>query len=130
VTPEQIAKSGSEHAHQAALFCWAAFNIVKYPMLKWMFAIPNGGGRGDNQRTCQIRGAALKAEGVKPGVSDILIPYSAKGMHGLFIEMKNESGKASQEQKEFGKAMMGNGYGFCICHSWIEARNVIQQYLD
>ena len=34
ITPEQLAKSGTEHGHQAALFCWIALNIDRYPELE------------------------------------------------------------------------------------------------
>ena len=83
-TPESLAKAGSEHAEQTALFCWAALPEVRaeYPVLELMFAIPNGGERN------KIVAGNLKAEGVKAGVLDIFLPVPSKGWHGLFIEMK------------------------------------------
>ncbi len=135
VTPEELAKSNTEHGHQCALFCWAQQNLAKYPELEWMFAIPNGGARGNDERSCIIRGGSMKAEGVKAGVFDILLPVGKYGMHGLFIEMKRpetktqKAGTSSVDQKKFSVAMRANGYGTCICYSWIEAREIILQYL-
>lgn len=39
MTPEQIAKSGTEHAEQAALFQWCNLNVGKYPELRWFYAV-------------------------------------------------------------------------------------------
>lgn len=123
--PEQLAKSGSEDGEQAALFCWAAQqvrdNII--PELDLMFAIPNGGAR--NIRTA----VTLKATGVKAGVSDIFLPVARHGVHGLFIELKKvKGGKVSEEQQSFGESMHQQGYGFCVCHGWLQARDTILQY--
>ena len=54
-----------EHVEQVVLFEWARLQAAKYPMLKTMFAIPNGGKRGS------ATAAKLKAEGVKAGVCDV-----------------------------------------------------------
>jgi len=136
MTPEQIAKSGSEHAHQSALFAQAAISVGKYPMLEWMFAIPNGGARGNDSQTCMIRGGMMKAEGVKAGVYDICLPYAMHNCHGLFIEMKKpgeqtkKNGGRSDEQVKFGKYVTENGYASIVCYSWVEAWSVIEQYLN
>ena len=67
----------SEHLEQVRLVSW--FRRT-YPGVK-IFAIPNGGARSGPQ------GAALKAEGVSPGVPDIFIPAWL-----LWVEMKRENG--------------------------------------
>jgi hypothetical protein len=155
--PEQLAGE-SEHSHQVALFAWAALNVGNDPRLSLMFAIPNGGGRGNDRRTAMIRGAALKAEGVKPGVVDIFLPVPAPTdhrdkayhylaqhwYHGLFIEMKKPAAKLKRgpngpgpwdyggvdpDQKVFLDAMVEQGYKCVVCYSWIEAANQIKLYL-
>ena len=123
MSPEQIAKAGTEHAHQAALFCMAAQNREIFPELEWMFAVPNGGERN------KIVASKLKAEGVRAGVSDVLLPVSRHGYHGLFIEMKKPGGIASDKQLKFGAAMEVNGYKFVICYTWIEAWVEITDYM-
>ena len=94
MTPQQLAKPGTEHAHQVALFCWAASMLAIHPELRWMYAIPNGGDRNP------IVAARLKAEGVKSGVSDICIPVAKHGYHGFYIELKKPGGKESPTQVE------------------------------
>jgi hypothetical protein len=129
--PEQIAKAGTEHAHQAALFCWAAQNREQYPQLEWMFAVPNGGER-------QVAVAArLKAEGVRAGVADIFLPTARHGHHGLFIEMKKPAdkdkkvaaGRQSDKQVEFENHVTAQGFLYTVCFTWEEARDVIMEYL-
>lgn len=130
MTPESLIKpSSTEHMHQVALFAWAALHREQYPQLRWMFAIPNGGSRGD-AKSAAIVGGMLKAEGVRPGVSDIFLPAPTGYYHGLFIEMKKPGGKPQQNQLDFGAAMEANHYKFAICDHWEKARDLIIAYLS
>ena len=43
----------------------------------------------------------LKRMGVKPGVPDLFLPFPVPPFHGLWIEMKSETGRASAVQKEW-----------------------------
>lgn len=121
MTPEQYAKSGSEHAHQVALFMWAQQSGIAE--LKLMFAIPNGGLRDKRTAT------RLKAEGVKSGVPDIFLPVARKECWGLFIELKKPGGRVSEEQYEWIYELRKQGYGAAVCVGWEAARDVILQYL-
>lgn len=135
-TPESIAESGTEHAEQAALFLWAAMHMKRWPELRWLYAIPNGGGRSP------VEGARLKAEGVKKGVSDVCLPVSRwKGeatpskTHycGLYIEMKRKNGVRSdvkQEQGEFLEFVQSQGYYGCVCFGWEQASKTLEWYLN
>lgn len=122
--PESLAKSGTEHGHQTSLFAWAALNTKQFPALVWMFAIKNA------EKAGKIAGAMAKAEGVRAGVSDIFLPWAAKGCHGLFIEMKKPGEKAKPNQLEFGKEMQNRGFGFVVCDHWEKARDILIEYLS
>ncbi len=102
MTPAELAKSGTEHGEQRALFAWcimaeaygfvAAWDEASYtakgmgdlqshmkpvhpvPELKWFHAIPNGGLRD------KITAAMLKAEGVKRGIPDTFLPLPMWGI--------------------------------------------------
>ncbi len=131
--PTMVAKSGTEDAEQAALFCWIANWICAGgpEELKFIFAIPNGGTRGGTKQQAMMVGGKLKATGVKAGVSDVFVPCARHGMHGLFIEMKRADGvpsDVSDKQRDFGDAMQAQGYGFCVCFGWIQAANVLKEY--
>lgn len=124
MSPEQLAKSGTEHAEQMAFFCWCnmaanfgffvaddmkSYSNLKFfldnlpmhqqqpiPQLKWIHAIPNAGARGN-----KVAAGQLKAEGVKAGIADIFLPvpkpytHSTGSYHGLYIELKRSNGVPS-----------------------------------
>lgn len=136
LTPEKLGSTPTEDAQQMATMQWAALNTPKYPQLKWLHAIPNSGVFGNDQRTRTIRASKMKALGMKPGVHDLFLPYPNCGYHGLYIEMKRpetetqKAGKASEDQMEFADFVWNNGYYCVFCYSWIEATNIIKQYLE
>lgn len=157
ITPEQLAKTGTEHSEQVALFQWAALTANERDQagdhdranaLRLMFAIPNGDQRGDGtHKGAQIAGARLKAEGQRSGVPDVLMAYplcKADGFggmsvkaHGLFIEMKqkklrrdnNPMASCSDEQKDWIVRLSAQGYRCAVCYGWEHARDTIIEYL-
>lgn len=132
MTPEQLAKSGTESAHQRAVFAWAALQTQRWPELRWLHHIPNGGSRGDTQRARMIRGAQMKAEGVKSGVADLMLPVRRGQFSGLYIEMK-KPGKikaTTPEQKEFGEFVISQGFGWVVCDNWESAVQNLKDYLE
>jgi hypothetical protein len=127
LSPEQIAASGSEHAHQSALFQWIAIapeGAKRRPELNLLFAIPNGGDRRPSV------GAKMRAEGVKPGVPDLFLPVCRDGRAGLFIEMKAGNNAPSEKQKIWHLALMLQGYRVVVAYSWEEARDLLLEYLE
>ncbi len=122
--PEKYAEAGSEHAHQVAVFMWCSRQLKDFPMLKWLYAVPNGGERN------RAVAARLKAEGVKSGVSDLCLPYRSKGYSGLYIEMKKPGGRESAEQKEFGAFVQSQGFLYRCCMNWEEAVETLKWFLD
>lgn len=125
-TPEQLASAGTEAAHQTALFCWAVLpeQQEKYPELKLMFHIPNGGTRN------KAEAGRLKAQGVKPGVPDIFLPVPKGQYAGLFIEMKIGKNKTSYKQNEYLDQLTLQYYRCEIAYSWIDAKESIVLYLQ
>lgn len=125
MTPEDLAKPNTEHAHQVALFCWMSQNFHQFPELEWAFAIPNGGERNP------AVAARLRAEGVRSGVSDILLPITKCGYNGLFIEMKKPGAlkKESANQKKFGAFVMTQNYLYACFDHWEKARDAIIWYM-
>ncbi len=159
MTPDQLSKSGTEYAHQVALFAWAAvacwhgFEVANMwvetglwntgsgmpiPCLKWLHAIHNQG-HGD-----AIRGGRAKAEGVRAGIPDIFLPVPIQTIGfraycGLYIELKKPSmkpvregskGGLSDEQLEFAKFARENSYRWEVAYGWKEAAKIIQNYLS
>lgn len=90
----------------------------------YIFAVANGGFRTPGTA------GKLKAEGVKPGVWDLMLPLARRGQYGLWVEMKAPDGRPSQEQLHWGDKMERAGYGLAICYSVDEAIREIKAYLD
>jgi hypothetical protein len=114
----------TEHQEQRELFKWAELSRGKHPELANMFAVPNGGWRHP------VTAAKLQAEGVKPGVPDIVLAHPSRGYPGLFIEMKRRvGGRVSDSQKEWHVRLSRAGYSVVTCKGWEEARTAIINYL-
>jgi hypothetical protein len=152
MTPDELAKAGTEHAHQKALFAYtncaalygfdAADNALVYnrqfrdaalevhgchpvPVLTRLFAIHNQG-HGD-----AIRGGRARAEGVKAGVPDIMLPISNGFHHGLFVELKKpKNGVISDDQHDWIAYLRNEMYAVAVCYGWREAADAIKWYLN
>lgn len=112
-----------EHREQATLFQWAETVTVEYPMLRWLHAVPNGGHRH------KAVAAALTAEGLKPGVPDVCLPYPSRGYHGLYLEMKAKGGRVRPDQQPWLNYLESVGYKVNVGWSWIEGAQCILEYL-
>jgi hypothetical protein len=114
----------SEHAEQAALIAWADGHAGRLPALGLLLAIPNGGAR-------HIATARkLRAEGVRPGVPDLLLAQPAGGRAGLWLEMKRtRGGRVAPEQRQWHTALLAAGYDVRVCRGWVEAATAILIYL-
>ena len=113
----------SEHAEQKALFQWVELQYGKYPELKLLYAIPNGGKRH------VVTAMKMKAEGVRPGVPDIHLPVPRNGFSGLWIEMKRKGSKPTPAQMDWATALSFYGHKWRLCYSWREAGAEIEEYL-
>lgn len=113
----------SEHDDQAALFQWAEAMFSVWPELRLLHAIPNGGFRG------KATAAKLKAEGVKAGIPDVMLPIPRGGYHGLYIEMKFGHNKPRPEQLAWLAELARQGYAAVVCYGWEAARDEITTYL-
>ena len=98
---------------------------------------PLSAGSGRNWR-CSINGGTrdaveakhLKQQGVKSGVPDLCLPVPRGQYHGLYIEMKTESGHTSDEQEWWGERLQAQGYVWRVCHGWQAAVAVLEWYLQ
>lgn len=69
----------SEDTEQINVVSWAGWNMNRYPELKWLFHVPNGGSRN------RVEAVKFKQMGVKAGVSDLQLPYPKGSYCGLFV---------------------------------------------
>ena len=114
----------SEHQIQSALIHWWSLQHKNYRLPEFaLFAVPNGGARS------AATGAMLKREGVRKGVTDLMLLAPNKTHHALLIEMKAGSNKPSKEQREFLGHALTEGYQCAVCNDWQEATKIIHEYL-
>jgi VRR-NUC domain len=125
-------KKGTEHYIQVELFRW----LARHPDSRsgMAFTISNGA------RTGWTTSKKLKAEGVRPGVPDIMIAAPSGGQNGtklfngLFIELKRPRSKknkpvVSPEQQRWINALREHGYQAEVCYGLEEAQAAINNYL-
>lgn len=123
----ETSKPPMEKCEQSALFAWAKYHEKEVPELRWLFAIPNG-------LWLPKRIAVFaKKQGLKAGVSDLFLPVSRGGYHGIFIEMKRKDGvksDLSKHQKSFMEFAIEQGYKAEWCRGWEEAKELLTNYLS
>ena len=114
----------TEAQEQEALFRWAAYAAGKWPQLRLLYHVPNGGSRHPAEA------AHMKAQGVKPGVPDICLPVPVGRYAALYIELKRKKGgRVSDEQRGWIEALNRAGNRAVVCRGWDEAREEIVRYL-
>lgn len=119
-----LSPAASEHAHQVALMQWATLARTTRPELEMLAAVPNGG-----QRHAAVAGK-LKAEGVRAGYPDLVLNVPRAGYHGLFIELKSMTGRATPEQRDWLERLQRHGHRAVVCRGWLAAKSELENYLD
>jgi hypothetical protein len=117
-------KIGSESLEQQAVVAFCNYQKWRLPDADRIYHIPNGGKRS---KTEALR---LKAEGVKPGVSDLCLPVPMNGYHGMYIEMKrpDHKNKPTEDQRDWLDYFNRVGYKAVVCYGYEEAVTEIQRY--
>ena len=112
-------KTLTEHEEQVSLLSQKGC----HPML---YSIPNGA------RTSISVAKRLKAEGLKKGVPDLILPIARLGYHSLYIEMKRHKprGTTSKEQKVWHKALAKEGHLVYVCYGGEAAWTVLNNYIN
>lgn len=126
---KSIQRGCVESDHCEALTNWRDLLAPTIPELAWLIHIPNGGKRHP------AIAAQLKAEGVKAGVWDYLLPVPRNGKHGLWVEMKapgregEKNGGLSEQQVKFGLFVADQGYETKVLYHWHDAMAAVLSYL-
>lgn len=136
ITPEEVpaeakkprkgGKREAEGEEQAELV--ARFREL-YPDIGLLLVhIPNGGSRRN-----AFEGWRLKQQGVRAGVSDLLLPVARGGFFGLWIEFKAappNDAAVTDAQKDWVGQMREQGYRAEICLGVAAALAVLTDYLS
>lgn len=120
----------SEHDEQVAVVDY--LNKAYPNVLFW--STPNGArlASGKDHRTSAIRMVMLKAEGLLPGVSDLIIFEPRGGYSAMALELKrNDSGDgASDNQLHFIREWEARGGYGVVANGFDEARIFLDDYLQ
>ena len=104
--------------------CVTWFRLQHRHLAPLLFAVPNGGGRS------RVEAAIMKAEGVTPGVADLILLVPRGGHNCLCIEMKTPTGKQSPAQKEWMAYAVKHGAVYAIVSSFEGFQKTINEYLN
>ena len=91
--------------------------------------VPNEG-HGRRGKEGAIRGARLRAEGLKSGVPDVLIfdKNSRPGSVGLAIELKRvKGGRVSEDQKRWLEELEKRGWVCKVCKGFDEVHQILKE---
>lgn len=129
MTPEQLARAGTESAHQTAFMSWCQ-QYKADPRVGMTFASANGGLRD------KVTAARMKASGVKAGVPDVFVPIPVLGKHhGLWIEFKkpgienHKDGGLKPEQVKYRDYLVSQNYAHVVVYSYLQAIDATLEYL-
>ncbi len=111
--------NGSEDDLQAKCFQWFWNTYPEHRRM--LFAVPNGGHRD------KITANRLKATGVVPGVSDLILVV-LEGV--IFIEMKTETGVQSKEQLDFQLKVESRGHWYYVVRTFNDFKELINSYIN
>ena len=121
----------SEHDQTSAVVKWFK---AKYPKYKdCIIGLGNGAVLGGNSRLRGIRMNSLKAEGFKPGASDLFIAVPRGDKHGLWVEMKDVKKtlcSVSEAQRAHLDLMSEMGYEAIWCAGFDVAKAAIEVYMN
>lgn len=127
----------SESEEQRALVEW----LNLHPLLRNLFAkLDNEGKRHTiikNGRTFNLGLIRAVKQGLRYGLSDLLIYFPTKTYHGLFLEMKRNKIYTPSEkrtrtwiaQENFKETVKSVGYACETCYGWEHGKRVIEEYL-
>lgn len=110
----------TEHTEQAKL----VGRLQSFYPDALVFAVPNGGLRHKREA---IR---LKAEGVLPGVPDLVIAEPRSVYHGLYVEMKRrKGGRLTEDQEKVHAQLRARGYAVMVGYGVDDVWDRIERYL-
>lgn len=118
---KQVDREGLE---QAALMVELRLRMPEVADL--IYHVPNGGHR------VKAVAAKLKAQGVKAGIPDLVLPMARGGYFGLYLEFKAtppNDAAVSVSQHERIRKLSDQGYLAIVCRGHFDAMEQIRAYL-
>lgn len=123
----------SENGIQARLFELMTSLMTKdgFNVREHAFSVPNGMQIAGGPKSRGKYMNAMKARGLTPGVSDVVIALPRGPYHGAYLELKRDADSAvSDEQIAFRERMERQGYYAVIAAGWDAVLFALSRYLD
>lgn len=115
-------RHGESRIQQA---CVKWFDYEYTEIRKLLFAVPNGGYRSG------LEAKIMHGEGVRAGVSDMILLVARKNYNSLCIEFKaSDKSVQTDNQKEWQKLVEAHGSKYIVCRSFDEFRTEMENYLN
>lgn len=109
----------TEQQEQFKAVAWLRKNNVLF------YHVPNGGHRDF------LEGVKFKRLGVSAGVPDLVVPVARKGHHGLYIELKRQSGGSVSDRQRWWLARLAEeGYDCYVAKGADDLILYVKNYLD
>lgn len=110
-----------EEQHQIAYVRWFG---LQYPELSpLLHHSPNGGKRNAREA------ARFKAMGTRAGFPDLFLAVPSNGSHGLFIELKSDKGRLTDNQQAYLTILQRQGYAVAVVRTLEDFMKTINEYL-
>lgn len=122
-----------EREEQATYFGW--LHYLRHGAVRvgdFAFAVPNGSYLFGDASKRAIQGAALRRQGVRAGVPDVVLPIPIKPWHGLFLEFKRIGGPKPQpgdDQSLWHAKLRSMGYYVAVVFGFEQAKAITLEYL-
>jgi hypothetical protein len=119
-----------EREEQATFFAW--LNYLKFHgerIAEYAYAVPNGSYLHGDIAQRAIQGNALRKQGVRAGVPDVVIAYPVAPHHGLYIEFKRIGGpQPTDEQIQWHDRLQAKGYAVFTAYGSKQAEAFTMAY--
>lgn len=112
-----------ERGIQMRLVAWIMGQIVNGETMEVIMI-------GNEGRRSRFGGQIAKQMGLRPGATDLFIPYVRGGFGGYWIELKQPGEVPKPHQYEFMAKMQRQGYLASWFDNWETARDSILEYLN
>jgi VRR-NUC domain len=119
----------SEFQIQCNIFSWAEIMSARYPELALLNASMNGA-LIQGPLKWQIIKNLQKSGCMVRGWPDLGLPISRCGYHALYIELKKEGEKPSEDQKRILRLLAAHQNYACVCEGEAATKRIILNYLQ
>jgi hypothetical protein len=117
--------SATESQIQRQVMHWwrMQYKVLGAPDYRLLMAYPLQGARTPRN------GARMKAEGMRKGTPDMFLAIPQGQYLGMWIELKKEGGRLSEDQKEMLNLLAVQGYATPVCYGFEATLWAIRKYM-